>query len=57
MGLTSLSLLITFLIGGCSTYKIDETSSYPITSEYRPTARNSKSLFGSDNSREISELR
>lgn len=57
MGLTSLSLLITFLIGGCSTYKIDETSSYPITSEYRPTSRNSKSLFGSDNSREISELR
>ena len=57
MGLASLSLLISFLIGGCSTYKIDETFSYPTTSQYRPTSRNSKSLFGSDNSREIAELR
>ena len=57
MGLTSLSLIITFLASGCSTYKIDETFSYPTTSEYRPTSRNSKSLFGTDNSREIGELR
>ena len=57
MGLTSLSLIITFLTSGCSTYKIDETFSYPTTSEYRPTSRNSKSLFGTDNSREIGELR
>ena len=57
MGLKSLSLIITFLTSGCSTYKIDETFSYPTTSEYRPTSRNSKSLFGTDNSREIGELR
>ena len=57
MGHTSLSLIITFLTSGCSTYKIDETFSYPTTSEYRPTSRNSKSLFGTDNSREIGELR
>ena len=57
MDLKSVCLLITSVISGLSGYKIDETYSHPSASENQPSSRNSKILFVTDNSREISELR